>query len=65
MNHPYNPDAYTVIIVRADGSDLQIESGIPKARAEALKAALHGFFPDVLIVDTQPSTRSAIRPNPE
>jgi DNA-binding transcriptional regulator LsrR (DeoR family) len=65
MNYPYNPGAYTVIIVRADGSDLQIESAIPKERAEALKAALHGFFPNVLIVDTQSSTKSAIRPNPE
>ncbi len=66
MNQPHNnPDGYAVIIVRGDRSELQIESGIPKERAEALKAALQGFFPEVLVVDAQTSTKSADRPEPD
>jgi hypothetical protein len=56
---------YTVIVVRADGSHLTLESGISKDRAEALRAALLAFFRDVLIVETHPSIKSPARPDPE
>jgi hypothetical protein len=67
MNEPAHDttDTYTVIVIRANGCHLTIESGMSKERAEALKVALQGFFSDVLVVKTQPSIKSPARPDPE
>jgi hypothetical protein len=59
---PSLPVTYDVIVVRTDDSRFTIESGVPQKRAQALKAALQGFFREIVIVETPRPAKSSRPP---